>query len=141
MSWELYSVSLNQLARFLKLLWAARLKEIFEDFLEKPVYARDIDPETRGPFGVARIELKDGAVPMKKKFFRCSGEREEAMDALITKMLDRGWIVPSKSEWAAQAFLVPKPPAPNGDKQWRLVVNYRYLNSQTKDYPFPLPLI
>ena len=56
-------------------------------------------------------------------------------------MLDRGWIVPSKSDWAAQAFLVPKPPDATGKKQWRLVVDYRYLNSQTKDYPFPLPLI
>ena len=78
---------------------------------------------------------------MKKRFFRCSGEREEALEELIEKMIQRGWIVPSKSEWAAQAFLVPKPPEPTGKKAWRLVVDYKYLNSQTKDYPFPLPLI
>ena len=37
--------------------------------------------------------------------------------------------------------MVPKPPTPEGKKQWRMVVDYRYLNSQTKDDAFPLPLI
>ena len=32
----------------------------------------------------------------------------------------------------------PKKPT---EKQWRMVVDYRYLNSQTRDDPFPLPLI
>jgi hypothetical protein len=36
---------------------------------------------------------------------------------------------------------VPKPPDHSGQKKWRLVLDYRYLNSQTKDDPFPLPLI
>ena len=104
-------------------------------------YAKDIDPLCRGPFGTAKIDLKDHAKPMKKRFFRCSGEREEALELLITKMIKNGWIVPSTGEWAAQAFLVPKPPDASGLKDWILVVDYRYLNSQTKDYPFPLPLI
>ena len=118
-----------------------QLRILYADVTEKPLYARDIDPESRGPFGMAKIDLKEGAKPMKKRFFRCSGEREDALSDLIDKMLDRGWIVSSKSEWAAQAFLVPKPPDPIGKKQWRLVVDYRYLNIQTKEYPFPLPLI
>lgn len=95
----------------------------------------------RGPFGVCRIELKEGAKPLHKKFFRCSGEREEALNKMIEKLISRGWIVPSKSEWTSQAFVVPKPPNAKGEKQWRLVLDYRYLNSQTKDDPFPLPLI
>jgi hypothetical protein len=53
-----------------------RWRQEFPDVLERPVHARDIDPRIRGPFGVARIELKIGAKPMHKKFFRCSGECE-----------------------------------------------------------------
>lgn len=117
------------------------LRRRFDDVMEKPIYAKDIDPTIRGPFGVAKIELKEGAKPLHKKFFRCSGEREEALNAMIEKLISRGWIVPSKSEWTSQAFVVPKPPDSTGKKQWRLVLDYRYLNSQTKDDPFPLPLI
>ena len=69
------------------------------------------------------------------------GLRETALKEIIDKYLERGWIRPSKSEWAAQAFVVPKPDTPNHQKQWRMVVDYRYLNSHTKDDPFPLPLI
>ena len=65
-------------------------------------------------------------------------EREVALNLLIEKLISRGWIVPSKSEWTSQAFLVPKPPDATGIKQWRLVLDYRYLNSQTKDDPFQI---
>ena len=66
--------------------------------MDNPIYARDLDPEIRGPFGVCKIELTEGAKPSHKKFLRCSGEREEALNKLIEKLIDRGWIVPSKSE-------------------------------------------
>jgi hypothetical protein len=54
---------------------------------------------------------------------------------MIEKLISRGWIVPSKSEWTSQAFVVPKPLGADGIKKWRLVLDYRYLNSQTKDLP------
>ena len=37
----------------------------------------------------------------------------------------------------ARAFLVPKP----GNNKWRLVIDYRWLNSQLKGEVFPLPAI
>ena len=113
----------------------------FSEVLHSQIFAKDIDLNTRGPFGMATIDLKDGAKPLKKRFFRSNSEREIALNTLIQKLITNGWIEPSKSEWAAQAFLVPKPPSSDGTKQWRLVVDYRYLNSQSKDYPYPLPLI
>jgi hypothetical protein len=119
-----------------------KLRDEFQDVLTNPESATTFSSEIRGPFGLAHIELKPDARPVRKKFFRCSQEREEAMLAFIKKLTSRGWIVPSHSEWAAQAFLVPKPADPTKkEKQWRLVVDYRYLNTQTKDDPFPLPLI
>ena len=57
---------------------------------------------------MAKTELKEGANTSKNRFYRANGDREVALDALIMSMLKKGWIVPSKSAWAAQAFLVPK---------------------------------
>ena len=118
-----------------------RILTSYDAELNQPKLARDVDPRVRGPFGVAKIELKDSARPLARKPFRTLGERETAMKMFIDKYLQRGWIRPSKSEWAAQAFVVPKPDTPDKQKQWRMVVDYRYLNTQTKDDPFPLPLI
>ena len=68
---------------------------------------KDIDPALRGPFGVAHIDLQDGAVPQKGKPFRMLGEKEQALRKLIEKFLEREWIEPTESEWAqwgSQAF-------------------------------------
>ena len=113
----------------------------YEDVLHRVTLARDVDPELRGPYGVAVIELKDGAIPQQRKPFRMIGEKEEAFRALIAKFLERGWIEPTNSEWGSQAFLVTKPTAEKTIESWRMVVDYRYVNQVTKDFPYPLPLI
>ena len=87
------------------------------------------------------IELIDHARPSARKPFRMPEEKETALRAMVDKYLDRGWIRPSRSEWAAQAFIVPKPASADGKKQWRMVVDYRYLNSQTRDDPFSSSLV
>ena len=81
-----------------------RIRRDYKDVLEEAVSAVKISPTLRGPFGVAKIELKDGAKAIRRKFFRCSGERKTAMEVFIDKLIAKGWIVPSHSEWAAQAF-------------------------------------
>ena len=115
-----------------------KLKEEFHDVLFDVALAKDVDPSTRGPYGVAHIELQPNAVPQKKKPFRMLGEKEAAFRKLIQKFIDRGWIEESDSEWGSQAFLVTKPSA---EDPWRMVVDYRYVNTVTKDFPYPLPLI
>ena len=118
-----------------------KLNRDFNDVLHKVTLARDVEPELRGPHGGAVIELKEGAVPQLRKPFRMIGEKEEAFRALINKFLERGWIEPSNSEWGSQAFLVTKPTAEKTIESWRMVVDYRYVNQVTKDFPYPLPLI
>jgi hypothetical protein len=112
------------------------IKATFHSELYEPKLARDVPASLRGPYGTATMELKPNAVPCAKKPFRTLGEREKALRELISAALVKGWIRPSKSPWAAQAFVVPKP-----NNKWRLVIDFRYINSQTKDDPFPLPLI
>ena len=41
----------------------------YEDVLHKVTLARDVNPKLRGPFGLAHIELQDGAIPQKRKPF------------------------------------------------------------------------
>ena len=90
-----------------------RIQHYFHDELHSPKLARDVDPAVRGPFGVAKIELKESGRPLARKPFRTLGLREAALKEIIDKYLARGWIRPSKSEWAAQAFVVPKPDTPD----------------------------
>ncbi|WP_216634147.1 hypothetical protein, partial [Klebsiella pneumoniae] len=98
----------------------SRLQDTFRDVMENPIYACDINPALRGPFGVCKIELKESARPLHKKIFRCSGEKEQALSEMIEKLIKRKWILPSKSEWTSQAFVVPKPPDGSGQEKWRL---------------------
>ena len=55
------------------------LKIKFDKVMNNPLYTKDIDPTSRGPFGVAKIELKEGSIPTRKRFFRSNGDREEAI--------------------------------------------------------------
>ena len=50
----------------------------------------------------------------------------------------KGFVIPCtrEMEWVSRAFLVPNP---NG--KWRLVIDYRWLNSQLMGFNFPLPVI
>ena len=55
----------------------------------------------------------------------------------IEEFQEKGWIVPSQSHWVSRGFLVPKP----GTNNWRLVIDYRYVNTQLRGCEFLLPVI
>ena len=57
---------------------------------------------------------------------------------MVDVFINRGFVVPcsDKMDWVSRGFLVPKP---NG--KWRLVIDYRWLNSQLEGYNFPLLVI
>ena len=114
------------------------LKNEFADVLEhKDVKVVDIPKEVRGPSGVARVELLPGATSKKERPFRMVGEREAALEELVQTFLARKWIAPCNSEWASRAFVVPK----EAKGEWRMVVDYRYLNDCSKVDSYPLPII
>lgn len=116
----------------------AEIRKEFHDVLaHTDVVIPDIPKEIRGPSGIAKIELLPGAIPKKERPFRMVGEREAALEELIQEFIAKKWIAPSDSEWASRAFVVPKA-APG---EWRMVVDYRYLNNSTKVDSFPLPII
>ena len=96
----------------------------------------DVDHSKCGEAGIARIKLKQGAVPQRVGPYRTVGVRDAAFRELISNFFERGMFEKSFSSWAARAFCVPKP---GGKRQ--LVMDYRYLNSQIANRAFPLPVI
>ena len=93
--------------------------------------------DKRGPNGICVLEPISDAKPGADKPIRAVGLREEAMREKIKELQEKEWIVPSQSHWVGRAFLVPKP----GTNKWRLVIDYRYVNTQLHGCEFPLPVI
>ena len=94
------------------------------------------NPPDRGRFGTAKIKLKPNPKIYRHREYQLQGDRAEAMKKLLAKFIEPGWIEPSDSEWASQAFIVPK----KQKGEWRLVVDYRGLNEQTEHDSYSLPL-
>ena len=63
--------------------------------------------------------------------------REEALKEKVHGVEKRGWVEGCKSPWVAREFLLVKP----GVNKWRLVIDYRYLNSCLEGHELPLPVI
>ena len=91
----------------------------------------------RGPHGWCKLELLPNSEPRACKAIRVVGIREQVLKEKCQEFLDKGWIRESHSNWVARGFLVPKP----GVNKWRLVIDYRYLNSCLRGHEFPLPVI
>ena len=94
------------------------------------------NPPDRRRFGTARIKLKPNPKIYRHREYQLQGDRGKAMKKLLAEFIGRGWIEPSDSEWASPAFIIPK----KEKGEWRLVVDYRGLNEQTKHDLYSLPL-
>lgn len=77
-----------------------------------------------------------GAAPIKQHPYRLNPLKLEFMRKEIKYMLDNDIIEPSSSEWSSPCLLVPKP-----DKSFRLVTDFRKVNSVTKTDSYPIPRI
>ena len=93
--------------------------------------------DKRGPNGICVLEPILDAKPKADKPIRAVGLREGSMREKIKAFQEKGWTVPSPSHWVSRGFLVPKP----GTNKWRLVIDYRYVNTQRRGCEFSLPVI
>ncbi|GBG67537.1 hypothetical protein CBR_g668 [Chara braunii] len=107
-----------------------RLLDEFADIFESPtgvVPGRPISHE---------IILEAGAVPPKGCIYRMSEEELEVLRAQLDDLLAKGWICPSSSPYGAPVLFVRKK-----NKDLRLCIDYRKLNTQTIKNAGPLPRI
>ncbi|KAL0167736.1 hypothetical protein M9458_035958, partial [Cirrhinus mrigala] len=82
------------------------------------------------------IDLLPGAQLAKGKIYPLSIPERQAMEAYITEALNQGFIRPSTSPAASSFFFVGKK-----DGGLRPCIDYRTLNSQIIQQPYPLPLV
>ncbi len=86
-----------------------------------------------GKFAVADIELKDPTIRHRARPYRQSPEKEKIIDKRIRELLKGGIIEPCASPFSSPVILVAKK---NGE--WRMCVDYRKLNRNTKTQTFPM---
>ncbi|GBG89932.1 hypothetical protein CBR_g49782 [Chara braunii] len=82
------------------------------------------------------IILEAGAVPPKGCIYRMSEEELDVLRAQLDDLLAKGWIRPSSSPYGAPVLFVR-----NKNKDLRLCIDYRKLNTQTVKNVGPLPHI
>lgn len=64
---------------------------------------------------------------------------KDEVEKQITKLLDDGIIKPSRSPYNSPIWIVPKKTDATGTKKYRLVIDYRKLNSVTIPDRYPIP--
>lgn len=87
------------------------------------------------------IHLKPNTNPVYVKPYRTPNSLKPEIDKQIRKLLEDDIIEEASSEWSSPILLVPKKATETGNKNWRLVIDYRKLNEQIQDDRFPLPNI
>ncbi|KAK3287950.1 hypothetical protein CYMTET_4558 [Cymbomonas tetramitiformis] len=75
-------------------------------------------------------------VPPAQRHYKMSQVELDQLRARLDELLEKGYIRPSSSPYAAPCLMVPKP---NNPKELRLVIDFRRLNSLTVRNRFPLP--
>jgi hypothetical protein len=83
------------------------------------------------------IEFKPGAPDaIECKIYPMTWVEDKALDVFIDEQLEKGYIRPSKSQYASSFFFIKKK-----DGKLRPVQDYRKVNAWTVRNQYPLPLI
>lgn len=81
-------------------------------------------------------------VPIYKRQYRFPESTKKHINEEIKEMYRQGIIKPSKSPWNAPVLCIPKKTLDaEGNKKYRIVVDFRALNLITKPFVYPIPLI
>lgn len=79
--------------------------------------------------------------PIFTRQYRLPISQKEIVNEEVKKMLKNGIIKESNSPWNSPLLVVPKKSSSDGQKKWRIVVDFRKLNDVTISDSYPLPLI
>lgn len=79
--------------------------------------------------------------PINQKNYRLPQIHKDVINKTVQELLDNNIIEHSNSPWNSPLLVVDKKPGPDGQKQHRVVVDFRKLNSHTIGDAYPLPRI
>lgn len=85
------------------------------------------------------IPLKPGTQPIFTPQYKIPQSQRDIVDEHINKLIEDDIVEPSTSRWNSPVLLVPKRENSKGEKQYRLVVDFRKLNEVTETQTFPMP--
>ena len=88
-----------------------------------------------------RVRIKSDTTPCNVKPYRLPEIHKQEVRKQVEKMLEDGIIRHSASPWNAPLLVVPKKTDNEGNRKYRVVVDYRKLNEVTIGDSFPLPNI
>jgi len=96
-----------------------------------------------GKCNLAKYHIDTGDhEPIAERLRQRSQQETKMLRAEVKDLLEGGIIEPASSPWAANCFLVPKPPDPITNKvTWRMVVGYNKINAITKKDRSPISSI
>ena len=82
------------------------------------------------------IPLEPGAVPTNRAAYRLSPKERASVEEHVQAQLEKGWVLPSSSDFGAPVLFVPMP-----DGSLRTCIDYRALNRITRKTKYFLPRI
>ena len=83
-----------------------------------------------------KICFKANAKPVKLKSYRSAKLKSDILKEELTKLIKKGLIEPSCSEWSSPVVLILK-----HNWKWRLCINYRKVNDMTEKDSYSVPYI
>lgn len=103
------------------------------------IFALENDTLTVNNFYKQKLRLKDDS-PVFTRNYRLPMTQKEEINKQVQNLISNDLIEPSHSCYNSPILLVPKKGA-KGEKKWRMVIDYRQLNSKLIPDKFPLPRI
>lgn len=113
------------------------LSELCNDFVD--IFALPNDKMTVNNFYEQKLRLKNDQ-PVYCKNYRLAPAQKKEINEQVDKLLKNNLIEPSVSSFNSPLILVPKK-SQNGQRKWRMCVDYRLLNKNLVADKFPLPRI
>ena len=115
--------------------YVSLLSEFSDVFAWSPLDLTGISPR----LGEHRIDLVEGAVPVRQKQYRLNPRYSLMVKEDIDRLLEAGFIYPVvNSEWVSPIVVVPKKVGADGKTKIRVCQDFRKLNASTKKDYFPI---
>ena len=80
-------------------------------------------------------------IPINTRQYRYPLVHQEEIQRQVGALLSQGIIKPSTSPYNSPLWIVPKKADSDGNKRWRMVIDFRALNEKTISDKYPLPQI